>query len=730
MPTYTKDHNALPVYSSDPANNNSRGVNGNIKNVSDQTQEYFLRGNTTSPINEHANINMNEYDSKVVKQKKTLNAYIYDFLLKSNHNDTAISFYNEADIVEDGNRPIRMNPDVHVPPAFIPKFNTKQSYLFEWWLIFWDVFNSKSNRDGSALSQHYYHILLMQRQFEQGFRNVAVNAARQQFLAESNNEFEDESLNVFEFLSMLSPEETGNLSTSQRARKDSNQVPVSSHSPMAGGLQAHLAEQRRFMQMLQQQQQFQNPIPKKVAPTQHSPYPYGNQPPYQYSAPPSLPNSHIPSSVAPQTNMYIPSPDPTPIQHNYPMQMGVPQSNLPHPNYPHPDSSVPSTSSARQYPQYYEPSAARSYSQLSRMNPYTQQQFYDQELRKEQYPQNQRVQLQRAKSSPVVSDKRDSYNGNVSTKPSRSNLVPILENQCGERMNSSTENASNVSRYTAIPKDSNGKTKNSKCRHKLKKSKYTRKQNKKVPPHSNNVLDTQKEPEADARQSENISRRPTTMSQIFGNQGRTSQNSSAKSSVSSLVNLRSNSSVDSDKLNGIVDKVQSVSDPVSPWGYGTNNDHEQQRKGSDNKTARKTVEMVPSKSDRQSLPSVPDGSKFFNDVLFEKKGTSIESVNRDPQLTDVDNPSNHNMEFGLDDNTFKCDETEDLLFLDNLMNEHHNSYNDTDKDMQDHENSHTSDKVTETKESNNSDGKTSRDYQHGDMLDIDPSQFFDHYSNS
>ncbi|CAL9737663.1 hypothetical protein MOSE0_M05468 [Monosporozyma servazzii] len=726
MSANAKDCNPLPVYNHNLANDKSRDDSNN-KNIPGQTKEYFLRGNTTSPINEYGNINKTEHDSKVSKQKEVLNAYIYDFLLKSKHNDTANSFYNEANIVEDGNRPIRVVPDVHVPPAFIPKFNTKQSYLFEWWLIFWDVFNSKSNRDGSALSQNYYQILLMQRQFEQGFRNVAVNAARQQFLAESNNEFKDESLNVIEFLSMLSPEKTGNIGTSNRVATDSNQI--STNSPMAGSLQAHLAEQRRFMQALQQQQQqqqFQNQIPRKVTTIQQSPYPYLNRPPYQHLAPVPVPNSQIPYSEAPQMNMYMPSPDPTPIPHNFPIQMGVPQPNMPHPNFFY-SNSAPSSSSTRQYPHYYEPHSSRSHSQLNRMNSFTQQQLYEQELLKEQYQPHQRMQLQRAKSSPAVSDKRDHYPGSVITKTNRSTLVPILENQSGEKRNSSIESTSNVAAYKVVPDDSNNKIKSTKGKNKLKKAKHIRKPGKKNLPHSTNVLNKQKEPNTDNCKSETITRRPTTMSQIFGNSGRRSQRSSVNSSVSLTDNLKSNSSVDSDKLISVADQLQTVSDPASPWGYGINSDHQQQRNSSSHELLRQVGERIPPNGHHQTF--VPEGSKFSEDLIFQNNGTTMESVNREPSLMDIDNANNQNIVFGPNDDTFKCDDKEDLLFFDNIMSEASHQSNQSTDSMQKHGNSHTSHNVIETTKSNNSDSKSSHDYQQGNMLDMDPSQFFDHYSN-
>ncbi|KAG0666469.1 Transcriptional activator flo8 [Monosporozyma unispora] len=734
MLTYSKDYNPSPMENPDPIDNGEK--DDNIQQMHDQNQEYFLRANTTSPINEYENINknefQNEYESKVGKQKQVLNAYIYDFLLKSNHNNTAISFYKEADIIEDGNRPIRTVPDVQVPPTFVPKFNTKQSYLFEWWLIFWDLFNSKSNRDGSVLSQHYYQILLRQRQYEQGFRNIAVNAARQQFLAEASNEFKDESLNIFEFLSMMSQKDVDKHTSPKKFSKDSSHSSVSAHSSSTSSIRAHSAQQQAYMQTLQQQQQFQKPAPRKAAPNNQFPYPYPYPPPYQYSAPPP-PNATYPS--APQMNPYIPSPGPTPISQNYPpIPMGAPPpTNMSLPNSPYP-GSVPPPPSNHPYPHYYYPHYSRSYSQLSTMNPYTQQQLYEQELLKQQYPYYQRMQLQRTKSSPVVTDKRDHFNGSGSSNISRSNLVPILENQSGERSNSPSQTGLNRSKFNTTAKDSMNKNKVSKPKTKPKKTKYSRKQNQKVSTHVKTVLNKQKESEPDTPKSETITPRPTTMSQIFGNSHKMGQDGGEKSSVTSENNTRSSSVGNSNKSTGIDVKIQSVSDPVSPWERGSHHRHlnpQQQRQPSRLASLRQFSDTVSLHSDGHSISSVSSSSKSIRDLPYQNTVTTMESMNIRPSPTDTENSSNYTgsrdtfkqeLSLGTTDDTFKYNENDDLLFFNNMIDNANRNTNVLKQEIP--KPPHF---ATETK-FNASEKDSNQDYPRRNILDMDSTEYFDHYS--
>ncbi|TFY65668.1 hypothetical protein EVG20_g5412, partial [Dentipellis fragilis] len=78
------------------------------------------------------------------------NIYIYDYCMKRGYNKTARELVSEAEI----------------PPESTPPINAKQGLLFEWWSVFWVLFQAKSSGQGTDDSLLYtqYHI---QRQTQQ-----------------------------------------------------------------------------------------------------------------------------------------------------------------------------------------------------------------------------------------------------------------------------------------------------------------------------------------------------------------------------------------------------------------------------------------------------------------------------------------------------------------------------------------------------------------------------------
>ena len=145
-------------------------------------------------------------------QKKLLNTYIQDFLLKSNLKNSADSFSKEAEMdlqgklcqSDNGINSSGSSVSPGDPTQFKPLYDTRQGFLYEWWQLFWDLFNIKSNRDGSEIAQVYYQIINSQRQLEQIQRNIAIQAAKTQYIAERRGEYKNESLEPMELAQLLS----------------------------------------------------------------------------------------------------------------------------------------------------------------------------------------------------------------------------------------------------------------------------------------------------------------------------------------------------------------------------------------------------------------------------------------------------------------------------------------------------------------------------------------------
>ncbi|KAA1470287.1 hypothetical protein DENSPDRAFT_879600 [Dentipellis sp. KUC8613] len=81
---------------------------------------------------------------------RMFNIYIYDYCVKRGYNKTARELVGEAEI----------------PPESTPPINAKQGLLFEWWSVFWVLFQAKSSGQGSDDSLVYTQYN-MQRQTQQ-----------------------------------------------------------------------------------------------------------------------------------------------------------------------------------------------------------------------------------------------------------------------------------------------------------------------------------------------------------------------------------------------------------------------------------------------------------------------------------------------------------------------------------------------------------------------------------
>ncbi|KAK9471434.1 uncharacterized protein V1510DRAFT_396914, partial [Dipodascopsis tothii] len=110
-------------------------------------------------------------------EQEFLNAYIYDYLLKHNLHESAKAFSQETDVKV---HPISKGPDGSAADAFKNEARRRQGeaakdgpddentlsrsvgiidapegFLFEWWLIFWDLLFARSNKPASAPAQQF-----------------------------------------------------------------------------------------------------------------------------------------------------------------------------------------------------------------------------------------------------------------------------------------------------------------------------------------------------------------------------------------------------------------------------------------------------------------------------------------------------------------------------------------------------------------------------------------------
>lgn len=121
-------------------------------------------------------------DAHASNSKQLLNAYIYDFLIKSRLPQTARIFVNEADVPtsqgslssnspggdsQNGRAAYLQFQKENNLPQLAMAMDAPQGFLFEWWLVFWDVFQAKNNRGSSQMAMQYYQLQMMKQRQQQ-----------------------------------------------------------------------------------------------------------------------------------------------------------------------------------------------------------------------------------------------------------------------------------------------------------------------------------------------------------------------------------------------------------------------------------------------------------------------------------------------------------------------------------------------------------------------------------
>ncbi|ORX63837.1 hypothetical protein K493DRAFT_11972 [Basidiobolus meristosporus CBS 931.73] len=101
---------------------------------------------------------------------KMLNIYIYDYCLKRNWNGAAQAFLEEAQVA----------PDSQVP------IDSPHGFLYEWWVVFWDIFSARTNKTGSKDAQSFVEGQIMKAQRNQSGQPQMQKLTGQQVQLGSN----------------------------------------------------------------------------------------------------------------------------------------------------------------------------------------------------------------------------------------------------------------------------------------------------------------------------------------------------------------------------------------------------------------------------------------------------------------------------------------------------------------------------------------------------------------
>lgn len=149
--------------------------------------------------------NSSVLDAQATNAKQLLNAYVYDFLIKSRLPQTARIFVNEAEVPSiptSGNSSSKNSPQTNksAQPGATPQtpnyqqlqkennlpnlavaMDAPQGFLFEWWQIFWDVFQAKTangakqgSNPTSQFASQYYQLQLMKQRQQQDMQGMNV----------------------------------------------------------------------------------------------------------------------------------------------------------------------------------------------------------------------------------------------------------------------------------------------------------------------------------------------------------------------------------------------------------------------------------------------------------------------------------------------------------------------------------------------------------------------------
>ncbi|CCE78766.1 Piso0_000795 [Millerozyma farinosa CBS 7064] len=130
-------------------------------------------------------------DAQAQNAKQLLNAYIYDFLVKNGLSQTAKIFVNEAEVPSSTSSPLSQSKDIPHPndensyaagnlqfqkdnnlPLLSMNMDVPQGFLYEWWQVFWDVFQARNNKRTNQYAMQYYQMQLMRQRQSQDFPGV------------------------------------------------------------------------------------------------------------------------------------------------------------------------------------------------------------------------------------------------------------------------------------------------------------------------------------------------------------------------------------------------------------------------------------------------------------------------------------------------------------------------------------------------------------------------------
>ncbi|ODQ78190.1 hypothetical protein BABINDRAFT_168381 [Babjeviella inositovora NRRL Y-12698] len=199
-------------------------------------------------------------DSTATNSRQLLNAYIYDFLVKSGLPATAKAFVAEADVPTTNTvAPGAAEPARADLPALQISMDAPQGFLYEWWQIFWDVFNARTHRAGSGPAQQYFQLQLLRQRREHALHSMTAHAAHAQAQGQPQLQIQSQAapqaMQTPVAKASVPPAPTGSPAKRQRISNNSTPTSVPSASPLTG----HPPPPQMVMQSFNPQYMYKGP---------------------------------------------------------------------------------------------------------------------------------------------------------------------------------------------------------------------------------------------------------------------------------------------------------------------------------------------------------------------------------------------------------------------------------------------------------------------------------------
>ncbi|KAM9918133.1 hypothetical protein OXX80_013054 [Metschnikowia pulcherrima] len=334
-------------------------------------------------LRNYAGCGLKVSDQNVTNARQLLNAYVYEYLLKSTLPETAKQFVAEADVpsISAGQASARTSPllmnrpensvfnkdngsamssggtpsevvqlaEEHNLPGLALSMEAPQGFLYEWWQVYWDVHQAKNNRNrSSAMAGQYYQMQMMrQRQTQEAF-GLDVHAQNPNFTPHASvlgpgqtpvgmvNAPHGVQMNG---PGMVNPGPQGPIQPNQQQQQQLQRQMQGQQPPphMDPRQQRYMMQMMMKQQQFQQQQQQQQLHQQRQQQQQQQPHPQqgpqGLQPPANPQNIQLQQQQQTPHQTPLQTPLQTPPVNQIPRQHPHGMDQSLNNSAMKQPMY-------------------------------------------------------------------------------------------------------------------------------------------------------------------------------------------------------------------------------------------------------------------------------------------------------------------------------------------------------------------------------------------------------------